>query len=109
LHAGFIPRTFAKKLVKEGEEVAIKAAVELDYIDATTTSFEGTDLHYNMFEAMISGREMWNEITKPSDSYRKIFKAQILKDDAMAYRVAKLLKEDSDDQKYLVIAGKGHV
>jgi uncharacterized iron-regulated protein len=58
---------------------------------------------------MISGREMWDKITKPSDSYRKIFKAQILKDDAMAYRVVKLLKEDCEDKKYLVIAGKGHV
>jgi hypothetical protein len=38
LHAGFIPRTFAKKLVKEGEEMAIKAAVELDYIDSATKS-----------------------------------------------------------------------
>jgi hypothetical protein len=26
LHGGFIPRTYAKRLMKEGEEIALKAA-----------------------------------------------------------------------------------
>jgi len=75
LHAGFIPRTYAKTLVKEGEEGAIKATIEKDYIDSSITTFEGSDFHYNMFESMISGRELFDDSEKPSDMYRKIFKA----------------------------------
>lgn len=62
-----------------------------------------------MFESMISGRDMHNPELKPSDNFRKIFKAQLIKDISMSHKVCKLLDTDSDGHKYLVIAGKGHM
>lgn len=108
LVGGFIPRPFAKTLVKEGEEAGIKAAVEKDYLDSSVSALEGSELHYNMFESMISGRSMYDENLKPGDNYRKIFKAQLIKDYAMAYCINKLVKTHADD-RFLVIAGKGHL
>ena len=32
VHAGFIPRSYARMLMKEGEEVAVRAAKEKGYI-----------------------------------------------------------------------------
>jgi hypothetical protein len=51
---------------------------------------------------------MYNKDMGPSDGYFKIFKAQLLKDYPMAYKVVKLLKTVSEDSQILVIAGKGH-
>lgn len=75
LHAGFIPRTFAKLIMQQGEEGAIKAALEKDYLHPETNSLEGSEYHYNFFESMISGRNMHDESLKPNDNFRKIFKA----------------------------------
>jgi len=108
LHAGFIPRTYARQVMREGEEAALKEAIAKDYIPADVTSLEGTDIHYNLFESMITGRNMHDENLKPNDNYKKIFKAQLIKDYAMAHYVCKLLKKDTEEQKYLVIAGNGH-
>lgn len=67
LHAGFIPRTYARTLMKEGEEATIKLAIEKNYIPSDLTSFEGSELHYSMFESMISGRDMYDDSLKPVD------------------------------------------
>ena len=32
LHGGFIPRTYAKKLVKEGEESVLKEVIDKDWL-----------------------------------------------------------------------------
>lgn len=69
LHGGFIPRTYAKMIMRESEEQALEQAKQLDYIPSGVTSFEGTDLHYNMFESMISQRNMYDRNMQPSDSY----------------------------------------
>lgn len=108
LHGGFIPRTYAKILMRESEEAALKAAKELDYVPSDVTSLEGTDLHYNMFESMISQRNMYDKNLQPNDGYKKLFKAQLIKDYAMAHKVNKLVKTVSSDSKLLVITGKGH-
>lgn len=94
--------------MRVSEEEAVKAAKEKDYIPQDVTDLTGTALHYNMFESMISQRNMYDKNMEPSDGYLKIFKAQLLKDYAMAYKVVKLLDTISDDSKILVIAGKGH-
>jgi hypothetical protein len=95
LVAGFIPRTFARTMMRQGEMGVIKDALVHDYLDPETTSFEGSELHYSIFESMISGRDMFDENIKPNDQYRRIFKAQLLKDYAMAYQINKMLKTDS--------------
>lgn len=61
--------------MKEGEEATIKVAAEKNYIPADLSSIEGSELHYSMFESMISGRDMYDESLKPVDQFRKMFKA----------------------------------
>jgi 2-polyprenyl-3-methyl-5-hydroxy-6-metoxy-1,4-benzoquinol methylase len=46
---------------------------------------------------------------KPDDRFRGIFRAQLLKDVAMANRINQLLKDSIHSDKFLVIAGNGHV
>ena len=92
LHAGFIPRQYAKNLMREGEEAVLASLKGKDYIPDDISSLEGTDLHFSMFESMISGRNMHDESLKPNDQFKKIFKAQLIKDVAMAHKVNKLLE-----------------
>ena len=155
VHAGFIPRKYAKMLLQKGEEVTIKAAANwLPF----NVNLNGSDFHYNVFESFLSGRSIYHTTTTttttsnthtpkndnntnilmeqttttspPSDQFRKIFKAQILKDEAMAHCVTELIRnsmysqqqpqqqEGCDDnknkknkkkEKFLVIAGNGHM
>ena len=51
---------------------------------------------------------MYDENLKPNDNYRKIFKAQLIKDYAMAHCINKLVDANTDD-RFLVLAGKGHL
>lgn len=108
LHAGFIPRTYARTLVRQGEAECLKESIAKDYLAADLQSFEGSDFHYNMFESMISGRNMHDPDQQPNPAYKNIFKAQLMKDYSMAHYICKLLKNDTEDQKYLILAGKGH-
>lgn len=115
LHAGFLPRKYARMLMKDGEEPALEAASEWLPEDV---NLHGSDFHYNVFESLLSGRSIYpdenDEENEPSDQFRKIFKAQVLKDEAMAHRVTGLIqknenKEEVDNEKFLVIAGNGHL
>lgn len=107
LLAGFIPRQHAKDLVNNGEEATLKQVAELGYIDLNDYQ-RGSEDHYNEFESLISGRNLALNRT-PTDRFRKIFGAQVLKDQAMATRVIEQIKKRaSEDDTYLVIMGKGH-
>jgi len=72
LHGGFIPRTYAKNLLKEGEAETLRAVIEKGYIEEGVTALVGSELHYNMFESMISGRNMHGDIA-PAENWRRIF------------------------------------
>lgn len=124
LHAGFLPRKYARMLMKEGEEATIQAAAQWlpEQVD-----LNGSDFHYNVFESFLSGRSLYNSRNReedsdgstfdaepPSDQFRRIFKAQVLKDEAMAHRVVQLIQKSNkngkgDNEKFLVIAGNGHM
>eukprot|EP00545_Synedropsis_sp_CCMP1620_P003248 CAMPEP_0119027628 /NCGR_PEP_ID=MMETSP1176-20130426/37431_1 /TAXON_ID=265551 /ORGANISM="Synedropsis recta cf, Strain CCMP1620" /LENGTH=285 /DNA_ID=CAMNT_0006983585 /DNA_START=27 /DNA_END=881 /DNA_ORIENTATION=+ len=107
LHAGFLPRTYARQLMKESESAALKAASK--WLQPNTTRLEGTEFHYNLFESMLSGRNI-HDGTPPVDQFQRIFKAQLLKDIAMATKVNSLIRESEDEEeKFLVIAGNGHL
>jgi len=143
LHAGFLPRKYARMLMKDGEKPALEAASEWL---PKNVNLESSDFHYNVFESLLSGRSIYggsnsdnsdnnckgvagssgdNEddqnqydegsANEPSDQFRKIFKAQVLKDEAMAHRVTGLIKkkkhetEEAPNEKFLVIAGNGHL
>lgn len=103
VHAGFLPRRYARTLMKEGPQVAFNAAsIYLPAIPCV----QGTDFHYNIFEGLISGRSITS--TPPTDQVRRIFPAQVLKDVAMGHKVQTLLDTLQDGEKLLVVAGNGH-
>ena len=109
LHAGFLPRPLSRLLVKEGVDAVLKELSsnhnsvwlppELD--------LTGSDFHYNVFESLITGRPLYIE-KPPTDQFRKIFPAQILKDVSMAHTISTILEKHPDD-RILVIAGNGHL
>jgi len=121
LHAGFLPRKYARMLMRDGEEPALEAASEWLPEDV---NLDGSDFHYNVFESLLSGRSIYGNPSpdeneddgadEPSDQFRKIFKAQVLKDEAMAHRVTGLIQKNENkaevhNEKFLVIAGNGHL
>ena len=61
--------------MRESKEAGLAAAKAKGYVKPDE-DLEGTDDHYNMFESMISGRDMHNKDTKPGDQFRKMFPAQ---------------------------------
>lgn len=122
LHAGFLPRKYARMLMKDGEKSALEAASKWLPKDV---NLDGSDFHYNVFESLLSGRSIYGKnhspdengeatADEPSDQFRKIFKAQVLKDEAMAHRVTGLIQKNENEpevrnEKFLVIAGNGHL
>lgn len=109
LHAGFIPRPYARMIMRESLEKAIAEASAKDYIESGETC-TGSDDHYNFFEGMISGRDMHDETTPPGDNFRRMFPAQVIKDASMAYKTRKLLATDTASaDSYLLLCGIGHM
>ena len=115
LHAGFLPRKYARMLVKRGPEETLQAASEWISPNA---DLKGSDFHYNVFESLISGRSIYqNDAANPTDQFRQIFPAQVLKDVAMANKINELLAQTNNtnssnrtkNDKILVIAGNGHL
>ena len=110
LHGGFIPRTYASRLVKEGADAALAAAKEKNYLGADETC-NGTAEHYDYFDSLISGRDLHDKDQKPGERFRRIFPAQIMKDAAMAWKVSRLLSDPKtdDDEMFVLIMGNGHM
>jgi len=74
LHAGFIPRTYARMIMREGLEKGLAEAKKDGHIGADETC-KGSDEHYNFFESMISGRDMHDETEKAGTQFAKMFPA----------------------------------
>jgi len=109
LHAGFLPRKYARMLLKEGPDRTIQAASAWLPVFG---NLRGTSFHYNVFESLLTGRSIYDvdQTSQPTDQFRRIFDAQVLKDVSMAHRVNTLLKEHPNkEDKFLVIAGNGHL
>ena len=132
LHAGFLPRKYARMWMKEGSDAtrqAIPSSQWLPTVDNDEDNnhdsdwiYEGTEFHYNVFESFFTGRSLFSSKTmssssaSPTDQFRGIFRAQLLKDVAMANRINTIIGDSDDDgfisrknDKLLVIAGNGHV
>ena len=107
LHAGFLPRKYARLWMKEGADAVYKAASQ--WLPSREDWKEGTDFHYNVFETFFSGRAIFNEALSPTNQFRNIFQAQVLKDNAMAHKINQIIEHGHEDEKLLVIAGNGHV
>jgi uncharacterized iron-regulated protein len=116
LHAGFLPRRFAKMLLQQGPEPTVQAASA--WLPALG-DLHGTLFHYNVFESLLTGRSIYHSNQEPTDQFKRIFDAQVLKDVGMAHKVNTLIEEsnsrnrnrgdDSPADKFLVIAGNGHL
>lgn len=107
LHAGFLPRSCARLLMREGEAAALASASAWLPPGA---DLEGHGFHYDVFESLISGRDPYREEGGPPDErFRGIFRAQVLKDVAMAHKIGTLLENAGAREKILVVAGNGHV
>lgn len=104
-YAGFPKRSTAvSTVVKEGYEKGVLQAVEEKSLQSSSDYIVGSDKHYNIFESMISGRNLLSD-EKPTDDYRRIFPAQILKDCVIARIVANCI---SNGDLVLCITGHGH-
>jgi len=107
LNGSFVPRKFAKMLVKEGEDVAYASVANLGYLQEED-KLAGSEDHYNFFDSLISGRDL-NSDQEISERFKKIFPAQVLKDSVMASSIRKGIESSGKEDKFLVIAGSGHV
>merc|ERR1712106_63119 len=68
----------------------------------------GSEDHYNFFDSLISGRDL-NSNQEVSERFKKIFPAQVLKDSVMASSIRRGMERSGLGDKFLVIAGSGHV
>jgi uncharacterized iron-regulated protein len=108
IHGGFIPRSYARVVMREGLQAGLAQAKEKDYV-APNETLIGSEEHYNFFDSLISGRDMNNKNTPPGDQFRKMFPAQVIKDASMAYQVSKLMQSEPADSTFFVIMGFGHM
>ena len=109
LHAGFIPRHYARLVMRESLDVALSSAKAHGYL-ASDETCAATDAHYNFFESLLTGRDIHNPATrKPTDKYRRMFPAQVIKDAAMAHKLNCLIAaSESCADRFLAICGVGH-
>ena len=110
IYGGFIPRSYARLLMKEGKNAALQAATQAGFISKKET-LDGTDEHYNYFESLLTGRNMYSNDNVLDRFREKMFPAQIMKDASMAFRVKNLLRIDdvNGQDKILVVCGVGHM
>ena len=107
LHAGFIPRSYARIVMRESLDAALEAAKAKGYV-ASAESCAATEAHYSFFESLLSGRAYHDHSRPPADTYRKMFPAQVIKDAAMAHKSSTILSACRPQDKLLVICGIGH-
>jgi hypothetical protein len=88
-----------------GMKQAMRLAQARQYI-SPTDKCKGTEEHYNIFEALISGRNPSDELVKPSLDYMDTFNANVLRISSMAHKVCELHEENDKADSYLVICGR---
>lgn len=113
LYGGFIPRTYARMLMKEGLTQTIQEASAAGFISKKEI-LNGTNEHYNYFESLLTGRNMHLDPLgkNATDRFReKMFPAQIIKDASMAWCVKNLdeIMNVSGLDRMLVVCGVGHM
>lgn len=109
LYGGFIPRPYARLLMREGTDIAIKAASEAGFLSGDER-LVGSDAHYDFFESLLTGRRYMDLLSPPTDQYRKMFPAQLIKDASMAYCAKSLqLLNVTGKDRFLLVCGVGHM
>jgi len=125
LHGGFMPRPLARTAMKDGLELALEQAKAKGYV-AAAERCRGNDKHYAFFESLLAQRDPHGSFEgrrRPSQRWRPMFGAQVLKDASMAHAVSKLLAPPDADgrrlgfgggrlppaDRVLVLLGNGHM
>lgn len=113
LYGGFIPRTYARILMKDGLEKAIEEASKAGFI-SKDERLNGSDAHYLYFESLLTGRNMLMDLkgVLATDRFRaKMFPAQIIKDASMAWCATSLdrILNVTGKDKMLIVCGVGHM
>ena len=113
IYGGFLPRTYARILMREGPEKAIKEASDAGFI-SKDERLDGTDAHYNYFESLLTGRNIHMDPNGDSATNRfraKMFPAQIIKDASMAFCVNSLdrILNITGQDRMLLVCGVGHM
>ena len=126
LHAGFLPRTYARMLMQTRDPAATfqaarhwfernaasDTAERLPNASSIGGTLQTSAFHYKLFTSMITGRNVHDEPDDDDDidRFRPLFQAQLLKDVAMAHKVSSLMTTSSSPRdKFLVLTGNGHV
>lgn len=116
LHAGFLPRPYAKMLLQKGgmDSVVQELQEKTKWLPTNDIAklLQSSNLHYNIFESLITGRTLYDQTTVPSDQFQRIFPAQVLKDIAMAHCIANIARNErieNQESQILVLVGNGHL
>ena len=136
LHGGFIPRNHAARLNKECPDDESKKQFfeemsnERGYLPTNDEAmfnalFESSDFklrgpkeHKLLIQSLMNGSDLYSPAESKDDSeeidgeekpFDRLYQAQLLKDHAMAYRVANIMLDQPSYDRYLVIAGYGHL
>ena len=92
--------------MRESVSAALDAAKAKGFVAADETC-EATDAHYSFFESLLTGRSV-HSTDLPTDRFRKLFPAQVIKDAAMAHYVNSLVARLPAADRVLVLCGIGH-
>lgn len=138
LHGGFIPRNYAARLSKECPDEASKQAFfeemcnEREYLpkkgdamysalfETSNVKLRGPKEHKLLIQSLMSGTDIYSQLDKIEDieedaandeekPFDRLYQAQLLKDHAMGYKVANIMLEQPSSDRYLIIAGFGHL
>jgi len=113
LYGGFIPRPYARMIMREGLDQTIERASQAGFISADE-QLRGTDGHYNFFESLLTGRDIHSDPhgKLATDRFRaKMFPAQLIKDASMAWcakNINEILNVNGQD-RMLIVCGVGHM
>lgn len=118
LVGGFLPRAIARLAVADGLDAALAAAKAAGFV-RDDEDCAASEEHYAYFEALCSGRPMYEREATLSDSMRRIFPAQVIKACSMARRVSRIVEEEeaasaasggaANAYKVLVCCGASHM
>ena len=111
VHGGFVPRTYAKTLMREGVGKALAAAKDKGFVSADEDC-QATESHFRYFESLLTGQDPFDSSRSLTERFRPMLPAQVLKDASMAHRVNRLVKasdEAGKEDRVLVLCGNGHM
>ncbi|KAJ3284446.1 hypothetical protein HK104_009958 [Borealophlyctis nickersoniae] len=125
VRGGFLPRSAARKCMgPDGEDAGIEYAHRMGWVDGARY-MKGSEEHFKYFTSAITGEpfvpadsnghEQVNESegeggeSDPNEGLRRIFPAQVIKDNSMAHVICSTLEAaPTGDCRVLGICGSGH-